>query len=113
MGDEPCFRRLGLISFFQVRARERAYGLMQRADLTFIGTHPRHERRGAGSMLVKWGMEQARLARVPLELESTKEGIKFYRELGFVAGETITMDIPDPETGGIVLYEEVVFVFWP
>ncbi|KAE8312757.1 hypothetical protein BDV41DRAFT_577443 [Aspergillus transmontanensis] len=60
-------------------------------DLSYIATDPEHERRGAASMLVKWGIEQAKKGGVLVALESTKQGWPSYERLGFKAEGLITM----------------------
>lgn len=80
-------------------------------DLSFIGTDPQYERRGAGSMLVEWGLERSRKENVPAALESTMNAAPFYMKLKFKAEEQISMQLF--EVGESVLYEETCFVFRP
>lgn len=51
--------------------------------LHILATHPDHHRRGAGAMLLKWGLEQADKAQLPAFLESTPTGKPLYARLGF------------------------------
>lgn len=92
---------------FQVPAETDADTI---AELTFIGTDPLHERRGAASLLVAWGIEQCRLRKAPAYLESTLEAARFYERRGFTAGETFSLDTPGVGSG---TYAETVFVFTP
>lgn len=46
-------------------------------------TDPEHLRRGAGRMLVTWGIERADKAKLPSCLEATEEGKPLYAKLGF------------------------------
>ncbi|KAE8413830.1 hypothetical protein BDV36DRAFT_299612 [Aspergillus pseudocaelatus] len=78
-------------------------------DLSYIATSPEHERRGTASMLVKWGVEQAKKDGMLAALESTKNGWPLYERLGFKAEGSITMELE--EMG--VLYEEMCFVWRP
>ncbi|KAL4957553.1 putative GNAT family acetyltransferase [Aspergillus filifer] len=97
-----------------VAAGERLLGTMPCYSLSFIGTDPEYERRGAASMLVNWGLERARKENVPAALESTKNAWAFYEKLGFKGEETISMALDGVgEAGESVLYEEVCFVFRP
>ncbi|KAI1375400.1 putative GNAT family acetyltransferase [Hypoxylon crocopeplum] len=90
-------------------AFERAVGAVPCYRLTFIGTDPSHERRGAGSLLVGWGMERSRADHAPIYLESTLEAAPFYRHLGFAAGETVSLQLSNIHSYVDGLYEEIVF----
>ncbi|KAI0474052.1 putative GNAT family acetyltransferase [Xylariaceae sp. FL0804] len=98
VGDTPCYR------------------------LSFIGTDPAYGRRGAGRLLVQWGVRQADASGVPLYLESTVEAAPFYAANGFAAGETMVLPIRvvDDDGGEAAeaaektrVYEEVVFTYFP
>ena len=51
--------------------------------LHILVTHPEHHRRGAGAILVKWGIEQADKAKLPAFLESSMAGKRLYSNMGF------------------------------
>lgn len=83
-------------------------------DLSFVATDPRHQRLGAGSMLVNWGLERCKRENAVALLESTMEAAPFYEKLGFCAEETISMRLDEVGEGGRGEdYEEVCFAFWP
>ncbi|KAI0442107.1 acyl-CoA N-acyltransferase [Xylaria telfairii] len=44
---------------------------------------PEHQRRGAGRMLVMWGVEEAKRRNLPCHLESSEEGHSLYLSCGF------------------------------
>jgi GNAT superfamily N-acetyltransferase len=46
-------------------------------------THPKHHRRGAGAMLLKWGIDQADKLELECYLESSVEGRALYERFGF------------------------------
>ncbi|KAF6821338.1 GNAT family protein [Colletotrichum plurivorum] len=48
-----------------------------------IAVNPKHQRRGAGALLTKWGLDMADLAGLPVYLESSEEGFPLYKRLGF------------------------------
>ncbi|KAI1774843.1 putative GNAT family acetyltransferase [Hypoxylon cercidicola] len=87
VGDAPCYR------------------------LTFIGTDPAYERRGAATMMVRWGIDQSKNDRVPAYLESTVEAAPFYRKLGFVEVEKLSLTYEDTGTNAGKVYEEIGFVY--
>lgn len=52
-----------------------------------LSTHPDHQHRGAGSMLVKWGTDIADAMGVKAFIEGTIFAKKLYESHGFVASE--------------------------
>ncbi|KAF7560294.1 hypothetical protein G7046_g3843 [Stylonectria norvegica] len=53
------------------------------AYLKLLHTDPEHQRRGAGSMLVKWGLAEADRLGIDAFLESSEAGRALYEKLGF------------------------------
>jgi len=51
--------------------------------LHLLITHPAHRRRGAGSMLIDWGLKQADVAGLPTYLEASPMGLPLYERWGF------------------------------
>lgn len=89
-------------------------GLLTWLGLTFIGTDPEHERRGAASLLARWGLERSMSENVPIALESTMDAVPFYERLGFRPEAHISMPLHGlGKDGESVLYEEVCLVFRP
>ncbi|KAL4793746.1 putative GNAT family acetyltransferase [Aspergillus venezuelensis] len=115
--DWPAGTRLDILDEWTrkvVDAGERLLGSTPYYSLSYIGTDPKYERCGAGSMLVNWGLERARRENVPAALESTKNAWAFYEKLGFKEEETMSMTLDGVGEGSeSVLYEEVCFVFRP
>ncbi|KAH8901507.1 putative GNAT family acetyltransferase [Thozetella sp. PMI_491] len=87
LGDTPCYR------------------------LTFIGTDPAYNGRGAASLLLKWGIAQSNLSRWPIYLESTVEAVPFYRKHGMAEGETISFPTYVDASGNTEIYSETVFTY--
>ncbi|KAI2611897.1 putative GNAT family acetyltransferase [Hypoxylon sp. NC1633] len=79
--------------------------------LTFMGTDPAYERRGAATMMVRWGMERGRKERVPTYLESTLEAAPFYRKHGFVDVERFSLEYQVLGHGPSEIYEEISFIY--
>ncbi|PQE28229.1 hypothetical protein CJF30_00010914 [Rutstroemia sp. NJR-2017a BBW] len=70
------------------------------SELDAMFTHPSHRCKGHGSLLMKYGMDQAAELKVEAVVESSEEGMKLYKKWGFrtiekVAIDTIT-DNPGP-----------------
>ncbi|OCL10895.1 hypothetical protein AOQ84DRAFT_336738 [Glonium stellatum] len=51
--------------------------------LHMLITLPEHHRRGAGAMLLKWGLDQADKAQLPSYLEASDMGRPLYEKLGY------------------------------
>ena len=82
--------------------------------LNFIATLPNHERRGAASLMINWGLERSKAENIPAALESTMNAAASYERLGFRPERNIsTMLVGLKEDGQVVHYEETCFVFWP
>lgn len=79
--------------------------------LTFIGTDPLYSHRGAGHLLVQWGIQQSNVSGLPLYLESTVEAAPFYKKNGFIARETISLPICIDASPERQIYEEIVFTY--
>ncbi|KAI0454715.1 putative GNAT family acetyltransferase [Xylaria acuta] len=89
VGDQPCYR------------------------LTFMGTDPSHERRGAASMMVRWGLEQCRKDNIPGYLESTLDAAPFYGKMGFTKSRRISLEYVVEDQNQYKVYEELAFVYHP
>jgi GNAT superfamily N-acetyltransferase len=61
--------------------------------LDTLVTLPRHERKGAGSSLVRWGCEKADEAGVEAYLEASPMGAPMYARHGFVAVDEFEVDL--------------------
>ncbi|MCJ1401662.1 hypothetical protein MMC11_004879 [Xylographa trunciseda] len=61
--------------------------------LGLLDTHPDHQKRGAGGMLVQWGINVADEAGLCCYLEASSAGYTLYRQKGFKDVETIEMDM--------------------
>jgi predicted N-acetyltransferase YhbS len=56
-------------------------------------TDPQHHRRGAGSMLIKWGTSQADIAQLPCFLESSVMGRPLYASHGYTPRHEEVFDL--------------------
>lgn len=83
------------------------------SGLSFIGTDPSYGKRGAGQLLLQWGIQQSNASGSPLYLESTEEAAAFYEKHGFTARETISLPIRVDGKTETQIYNEIVFTYRP
>lgn len=62
-------------------------------ELDALHTLPEHERKGAGTALMKWGIELADREGLSICLHSTTVGLGLYKKLGFVELDHTTFDL--------------------
>lgn len=60
--------------------------------LDLLQTDPKHQGRGAGSKLIKWGTDIADKLQLPAYLESSPKAHKLYQKHGFKDVDILTMD---------------------
>ena len=76
--------------------------------LTFIGTDPQHERRGAATALIQWGLDRCCESGAPAYLESTLDAVSLYERLGFKIMQRVSIVLE-----GAGSYEEAICIFEP
>lgn len=76
----------GIESIFVRALRNLVVGILtyRSVDLDTVATHPDYQRRGAGSMLVKWGCDLADAQGVSAYVDASKDGAPLYAKFGFV-----------------------------
>ncbi|RYP76180.1 hypothetical protein DL771_002004 [Monosporascus sp. 5C6A] len=74
------------------KLRSRLMGERPYVYLKLLQTDPKHQGRGAGAMLVKWGVEEAKRLGLPAFLESSEEGHSLYQKCGFRDLELQSLD---------------------
>lgn len=57
-----------------------------------LHTEPKHQRRGAASLLLKWGLEESDRLGIPAVLESSPQGRLLYEKWGFREVDNLTVD---------------------
>lgn len=63
--------------------------------LNLLCVHPEFQRRGAGAMLVEWGMDLADGLGLAIHLEASAAGFELYRKLGFRQVEVAVVKAED------------------
>ncbi|KAL9038887.1 MAG: hypothetical protein Q9180_002862 [Flavoplaca navasiana] len=67
--------------------------------LTFLSVLHTHQRRGAGSQLIKWGTDLADSMGIDTVLEATKAGIPVYEKHGFETEFQMRFEVPEKFEG--------------
>lgn len=62
-------------------------------ELDALHTMPEHERKGAGTALIEWGIRLADSEDLPIHLLATSHGIGLYSKFGFVEIGQVTFDL--------------------
>lgn len=61
--------------------------------LVILAVHPKHQRKGVGAALLRWGTERADALGIDCFLEATPEGYRSYERAGFRIGRERTFDM--------------------
>ncbi|KAH7312164.1 putative GNAT family acetyltransferase [Stachybotrys elegans] len=86
--EEACELFFGAM----VRRKHERLGSQPHAYLKLLHTDPAHQRRGAGSMLLRWGAGEADRLGIPSYLEASPEGRPLYQKHGFVEVDMLDVD---------------------
>jgi len=80
-------------------------------DLKLLFTDPRVQKRGAGSMLVKWGTDQADAAGVPCIVEASSHAYeaRFYHKHGFQDVRRSRVENRDRFPGTVPVVSDVMY----
>ncbi|KAL8844817.1 MAG: hypothetical protein Q9176_000917 [Flavoplaca citrina] len=89
-------------------AQQRILGELPSYRLSFIGTDPQYERRGAATALMKWGLDRCCTSNVPAYLESTLKAVPFYERLGFKTMCRVIISLDES-----MAYEEACCLYEP
>ena len=82
-----------------VRSDALIMGFFSGKVLWLLGTHPRHERKGAGAQLVRWAFPHADAAGLRCYVDASKLGHPLYRKCGFEDVGEMTLDLDKYEGG--------------
>ncbi|KUI69319.1 Mycothiol acetyltransferase [Cytospora mali] len=111
--DGCCQKYLDEYAFLAEQAKQRAIGDLLCYRVTFVCTDPRWQGHGAGSVLTRKVMGEARAIGMPVYLESTLEAVKMYETLGFEQLDEFEMVIPKRDGSGTQRYKEVCMLWRP
>lgn len=78
-----------------------------------MGTDPPHQKRGAATMMVQWGLEHCKREGVPAYLESTMEAVPLYSKNGFIVAADMSLSIKREGDSTDNVYQEVACIFQP
>ncbi|KAF2140462.1 uncharacterized protein K452DRAFT_359538 [Aplosporella prunicola CBS 121167] len=81
--DEDARRRALLVVEPLCALRERLWAGRPHCLCAILAVDPAYQRRGAGTLLLRWGLEEARKRGLPAYLEATEEGKELYLKEGF------------------------------
>ncbi|KAI1131277.1 acyl-CoA N-acyltransferase [Nemania abortiva] len=68
------------------------FGAIKHVHLSLLHVHPDHQRKGAGRMMVMWGVEEAKKLGLPASLCASEEGHSLYLSCGFRDIDVQTID---------------------
>jgi len=105
-GEKPLPNRVDPKTFCQFvealkRGRRQFMGGKRHILVRILCVDPAHQRMGVGSALMKYVMQLALDAKVPVYVEATKKASSLYERLGFEVVERLHIDIPG---GGTVSF---------
>ncbi|PNY24500.1 Acyl-CoA N-acyltransferase [Tolypocladium capitatum] len=103
-------------------AKEKLFGSRPYIYCHLIAVDPKHQGRGAGTLLVQWGIEMGDLIGLPVYCESSPTAVSLYKKLGFeilpekivhkaeVLGTETDIEVPlmvkMPSTAGGLTFDE-------
>ncbi|KAF1964921.1 hypothetical protein BU23DRAFT_41487 [Bimuria novae-zelandiae CBS 107.79] len=97
---QPCIPpelRLDVLTAVLEPLRAAQHEIMGKAEpylkLDSLVTHPEHHRRGAGRMLLEWGLNKADEEGCRIYLDATPVGLRLYKQAGFQVVKEVTFDM--------------------
>lgn len=81
----------GVMDKVHAKYWEKKYA--QNYHLELLATHPDYRRRGAGTLLSQWGIDQGLAAGIDIGVEASPMGFPLYSQLGFILLETLMVEV--------------------
>ena len=104
--DEEKRKRAYAITGMVMEGRRSAMGNRPHGVLMYMCVEPKHQRKGAGTLLVRWGLERCEELGIPAFLEASEDGVPMYDKLGYLAVATPKAVIE----GNLVEYKEMLWM---
>ena len=83
-------------------------------ELISLNTLPKYQRRGVGSMLMRWGTDKLEEMQVPSFIRSTVQGYGLYKKYGYKEIDRWEIDLGRwPQWGGHGMYKNVFLTRYP
>ena len=79
--------------------------------MALLVTASQHRRRGAGSLVVKWGIDKSEATGLPCYLQAPEQGRRLYSHYGFESTETAEFNLLDYGLEGVEKMTEMIR--WP
>jgi predicted GNAT family N-acyltransferase len=76
--------------------------------LALLVTDSQHRQRGAGSLLVQWGIEQSGATGLPCYLQASEQGRRLYEHYGFQEIDTVEYNLSDYGLEGVEKMTEML-----
>ena len=76
--------------------------------LALLVTSSGHRRKGAGSLLLQWGIDKAEEMRLPCYLQASEQGKRLYQNYGFQAFDVAELDLAEYGLEGIERMTEMI-----
>ncbi|AEO70730.1 uncharacterized protein THITE_2122428 [Thermothielavioides terrestris NRRL 8126] len=94
---------------FVMSLRKYRVCLPSRTVLDYLAVHPKHQRRGIATALVRSGMQQAEKLGLDIFVHAMKPGVPVYQRLGFRLERELTQD--DSQYGGPGLFTDYFMIY--
>lgn len=76
--------------------------------LALLVTSSEHRCKGAGSLLLQWGIEKAEEMGLPCYLQASEEGRRLYEKYGFEAIDAKEFDLSEYGLEGVEMMTEMI-----
>lgn len=76
--------------------------------LALLVTDSRYRRRGAGSLVVKWGIDLSEETGIPCYLQASEQGRRLYSHYGFEAIDTVEYNLSEYGLEGVERMTEML-----
>lgn len=89
-------------------SRNGEMGKLPHILLALLVTSSQHRQRGAGSLLVRWGIQMSDETRLPCYLQASEQGRRLYAHHGFKDIDTVEFNLSDYGLEGVEIMTEML-----